>query len=191
MAHTIRIMPDSEHTRAISAAEQAHGEALEQATTYVIRTLPRMFRTLKHQLRSTEMDSPHKDLGEQQMWVLYALTRGRKLTSELAKKFNVANPTITRTVDALVERGFVERQPDADDRRKIYLQLTPAGTKAGEFAHGQFRTTLGTFLSPLDESQLYDIVMACRHISTLMPENIYEYEYENSCPVQPRPMAEG
>ncbi len=183
MAHTIRLVPESEETRAILEAERRHGEMLEEATTQVIRTLPRMFRTLKQRLRNSALETPYKDMGEQQIGVLYALTRGNLLTSELAKRFDVTNPTITRTVDGLVERGYVERQPDATDRRKIYLRLTPQGTQVGEFAHTLFRTALSNLLSSLSDDQLYDIALGCGHIGTLLPEGLYDYE--NSCPVRP------
>src|SRR5438046_543133 len=142
MAHTIKIMPESDQARAIREAERRHSEALEEATTQIIRTLPRMFRSLKHQLRNSTMETPYRDMGEQQLGVLSALTHGNLLTSELAKKFDVATPTITRTVHGLVDRGYVDRQPDAADRRKIYLRLTQAGRNIGDFANAQFRAVM-------------------------------------------------
>jgi DNA-binding MarR family transcriptional regulator len=183
MAHTIRLMPESEQTRAILEAERRHSEALEEAATQITRTLPRMFRNLKHQLRNSTIETPYKEMGEQQIGVLAALAHGNLLTSELAKKFDVATPTVTRTVDALVERGYVERQPDATDRRKIYLRLTQTGRDIGDFANAQFRAAMTGRLSRLTEGQLHDIALACRHLSTLFPEGLYEYE--DACPVRP------
>ena len=183
VAHTLKIMPESDRTKATMEAERRHSEALEEAATQIIRTLPRMFRNLKHQLRNSAFETPYKEMGEQQIGVLYALTKGKLLTSELAKKFDVTNPTITRTVDGLVERGYVERQPDATDRRKIYLSLTEAGSQIGDYAHAQFRAAMSNHLSRLTEGQLHDIALACRHLSTLFPEGLYEYE--NACPVRP------
>ncbi len=182
MAHMVRIMPESEETRATLEAERRHIEALDEATTQVLRTLPNIFRTLKHQLRNSGMETPYKDMGEQQIGVLYALTRESLLTSELARKFDVTNPTITRTVDGLVERGYVERQQDASDRRKIYLQLTPKGREVGEYAHVQFRTAMSNLLSQLNSSQLEDITLACHHLSALLPDSVYNYE--SACPVR-------
>jgi len=183
MAHTVRIVPESDRTMAILEAERRHTEALEDATTQIIRTLPRFFRHLKHQLRNGAMETPYKEMGEQQIGVLSALAKCSMLTSELSKMFDVTNPTITRTVDGLVDRGYVKRQPDANDRRKIYLQLTPAGRQIGDFAHEQFRTAMSNRLSRLTEGQLQDVALACRHLSTLFPEGLYEYE--NACPVRP------
>lgn len=39
---------------------------------------------------------------------------------------------VTRSVDRLVERGYVRRKQDAVDRRRVALTLTPAGRKAYE-----------------------------------------------------------
>jgi DNA-binding MarR family transcriptional regulator len=183
VAHTLRIMPESDQAKAILEAERRHAEALEEATTQVVRTLPRVFRSLKHQIRTTTVMTPYKDMGEQQMGILHELTQGKLLTSELAKKFDVTNPTITRTVDRLVELGYVERLPDAVDRRKTYLRLTETGREIGQIAHLQFRSAMRNHLSRLTDGQLYDIALACRHLGTLFPEGLYDYD--EACPVRP------
>jgi len=82
-----------------------------------------------------------------------------------------------------VEKGYVERQPDADDRRRIYLRLTEKGAEISEYAHTKFRSSVSSFLSPLGDDQLRDITLACTHIATLLPESMYEYE--GVCPVRP------
>ena len=188
MAHAIRIMPDSEEAAAIRQAERRHDEALAQAVTHLIGTMPRMFRNIKHGIRQAEAILELKDLGEQQVWVLYNLSRGRQLTSELARAFNVTMPTITGAVDTLVKKGYVERQPDADDRRRIYLQLTEKGAEMSDYTHAQFRSAVSRFLSPLGDDQLRDIVIACKHIAPLLPEGLYDYE--GVCPVRPPALAE-
>lgn len=183
MAHAIRIMPDSEEAAAIRAAERWHTEVLDLTVTQFIGTLPMMFRNIKQGIRRSDADHPYKDLGDQQIAVMYALSRGRQLTSELARIFNVTMPTITRAVDTLVEKGYVDRRPDADDRRRIYLELTEKGAEVSDYAHAQFRSAVSRFLSPLGDDQLRDINTACRHIATLLPES--NYEYEGVCPVRP------
>lgn len=46
---------------------------------------------------------------------------------ELADLERVSAPTMTRTVASLVEGGWVQRTPDADDRRQVNLTITPCG----------------------------------------------------------------
>jgi hypothetical protein len=49
----------------------SHSEALEQAALYMIQTLPRMFKTIKHRARVVE--AGQKELGDSQMWALRVL----------------------------------------------------------------------------------------------------------------------
>lgn len=52
--------------------------------------------------------------------------------SELADFSAVDRTTLTRTVDQLVECGFVERATPREDRRQVVLTLTEAGREIGE-----------------------------------------------------------
>src|SRR5215471_5963337 len=67
--------------------------------------------------------------------------------TDLAEAEQVAVPTISRIVAALVAQGLVERQADASDRRTIHLVATPRGMDV--LREGQRRRTahLGTMLS--------------------------------------------
>jgi DNA-binding MarR family transcriptional regulator len=158
--------------------------SIEEAVTQIIATMPRMFKTIKHQARSADTTTPAHDLGETQTWVLHALATGTQLTGELARRFNVTTPTITRMVDSMVERGYVERRPDSEDRRRIYLELTEAGTEVAHQAHEQFRASVARFLSPLSGEQLADIVQACGHLQSLLPSE--GHDYGELCPARPR-----
>ncbi len=46
---------------------------------------------------------------------------------ELAELVFKDNPTLTRIIDLLVEKGFVQRRTDLADRRKFKLELTQKG----------------------------------------------------------------
>ena len=49
--------------------------------------------------------------------------------SELARHKGVGLPTISKSVDMLVRRGWVERWVDKSDRRQTLVRLTPAGKR--------------------------------------------------------------
>ena len=56
------------------------------------------------------------------------LEQDRPLThSELADLSGVTKGTVTGLVDGLARDGYVERQPDPDDRRVVKVALTAAG----------------------------------------------------------------
>ncbi|HUZ82702.1 MAG TPA: MarR family transcriptional regulator, partial [Gaiellaceae bacterium] len=47
--------------------------------------------------------------------------------NDLAGRMGTSAPTASRAVDVLGELGLVARAPDADDRRAVRIELTPAG----------------------------------------------------------------
>lgn len=48
-------------------------------------------------------------------------------TMEIAQRMLEKTPGITRFIDRLERKGFVERQRSAEDRRRVYCSITPAG----------------------------------------------------------------
>ncbi|MBV8979302.1 MAG: MarR family transcriptional regulator [Acidimicrobiia bacterium] len=70
------------------------------------------------------------DLSLPQLRVLALVDEGGERASHLADRLAVAKPTITAVVDGLVDRGYVKRTADSDDRRATKITLTAAGRKA-------------------------------------------------------------
>ncbi|GAA3758286.1 hypothetical protein GCM10022240_08790 [Microbacterium kribbense] len=52
---------------------------------------------------------------------------GPHTLGELAEREHVTAPSMNRTVNCLEEPGFVTRTPDESDRRKVIIDITPAG----------------------------------------------------------------
>lgn len=86
----------------------------------------------------------------------YELSPGRLIRETL-----VTSGTMTNRVDRLVQRGFVERLPDPNDRRGVLVRLTPDGR---ETVDGAFEALLArerellTDLSMRDRKQLADLL---------------------------------
>ena len=65
-----------------------------------------------------------------QLAVLSTLDRGGAMSlGRLAAAERVTPPSLTRIVDALEERGLIERRADEDDRRRSSVGLTRAGNR--------------------------------------------------------------
>ena len=63
--------------------------------------------------------------------VLAHLNRTAELTiGELQHASGLKRSTLTNVLDRLEERGFVERRPNADDRRSTVVSLSRAGASA-------------------------------------------------------------
>src|SRR5919206_2078225 len=81
---------------------------------------------LARRLRQVRADG--LDLTPTQLSAMGVLARGDdQPIGALAAAEKVAAPSMTRTVNALEERGLVVRAPDPDDRRQSRVSLTPAG----------------------------------------------------------------
>jgi len=86
-----------------------------------VRTLTRLARMLERGAG---------DLSLPQFRVLALVDEGGERASQLADRLAVAKPTITAVVDGLVDRGYLKRTADCDDRRATKITLTAAGKRA-------------------------------------------------------------
>lgn len=50
-------------------------------------------------------------------------------TQQIAERLISRQPDITRLVDRMIEAGFVRRRRCEEDRRVVYVELTPAGRR--------------------------------------------------------------
>ena len=70
------------------------------------------------------------DISGAQFAVLTSLKiHGPHTLGDLAEREHVTAPSMNRTVNCLAERGLLRRDPDADDRRKVWIALTDDGTR--------------------------------------------------------------
>jgi DNA-binding MarR family transcriptional regulator len=51
-------------------------------------------------------------------------------TQQIAERLITRQPDITRLVDRLIDAGYARRRRCDEDRRVVYVELTPAGRKA-------------------------------------------------------------
>src|SRR3954467_3348089 len=86
-----------------------------------VRTLARLARMLERGAG---------DLSLPQFRVLALVDEGGERASQLADRLAVAKPTVTAVVDGLVDRRYLKRTADCDDRRATKITLTAAGRRA-------------------------------------------------------------
>jgi DNA-binding MarR family transcriptional regulator len=83
-----------------------------------------------------------KGLSLSRYWVIKNLSSDQPLTmGDLQKNLGLSSATLTGLVDGLVEAGLVYRRRDDNDRRVVFLTLTPAGVALQGEIH-QHRTEL-------------------------------------------------
>lgn len=80
--------------------------------------------------KSVEIALQGVDLSPSQYRLLMFLAEAPSAATALAARLDVTRPSLTALVDGLVARGFVERLPDPDDRRRVTHEISDAGRKA-------------------------------------------------------------
>ena len=63
------------------------------------------------------------------------------LMGDIAKKLRITLPTLTVSVDRLVEKGFLRRHRASQDKRRVEIELTERGLTAFN-AHEEFHARM-------------------------------------------------
>jgi DNA-binding MarR family transcriptional regulator len=112
-----------------------------------------IMRRLVHQhVKALSLPGPESDMTRTQLSALFQIGRsGTTAMGSLAEELDIAPGSLTGIVDRLIEKGFVRRDRDTGDRRKVVVALTPQGVEAfAQFqeAEGRFTEKMFSLLSP-------------------------------------------
>jgi DNA-binding MarR family transcriptional regulator len=106
---------------------------------------------------------------EPTQWATLRLLKpGARTMSELARHKAVSLPTMSRSVDMLVRRGWVERYVDEDDRRQTLVRLTVDGRRILAACRHRFEDLLGEKLAALDDDRRAALVTGLRAVGDLL-----------------------
>jgi DNA-binding MarR family transcriptional regulator len=90
--------------------------------------------------------------------LLRASSPQKVATLELAERLVSRAPDITRLLDKLRDRGLVERERPADNRRLVKVGITPAGIKLLDELNAQVRDCHQRQLGHLTQGQMRTLV---------------------------------
>jgi DNA-binding MarR family transcriptional regulator len=127
-----------------------------EATKELLAILPLLNRIVASEVRR----EAGEDTTMPQFRVLAHLAAGPLTLSALAKKRRVSPQSMSELVQVLVERGWIARAPDPNDRRQSLLQLTDSGRLHYERADEQTLKRLAPLLAQLSQEELAAVRMA-------------------------------
>lgn len=105
-----------------------HSAKREDMVEDILTLADRLFRQL---LPTVPKDLLTLDVTMPQLKIMLILfVHGPLRMSAIASELDVTMPTSTSLIDRLVEKGFVLRENQAEDRRVVLCRLTEAGQKA-------------------------------------------------------------
>lgn len=105
-----------------TAQQQAPFEGWRQTETL---TLLREMVSVAAQVRPTV--AARARLSTNELWALEHLFAEPLGTGEIGRRLQVTSAATTQIVDRLAQRGHVEREPHATDRRRTVVRLTDSG----------------------------------------------------------------
>jgi DNA-binding MarR family transcriptional regulator len=111
----------------------------------LLKIVPQVMRTIAAELRAAgELPAPAH------FGLLSLLSIQPRSLTELAAHQGVSLPTMSNSVTALVERGWVRRTAPGSDRRVVVVELTPLGRGALDRVGRLAEMHLAELLTPLD-----------------------------------------
>lgn len=111
-----------------------------------------------------------------QIRALHMAAQRAPTLSEVAEALKVTRPTATRLVDGLEERGWIRRQPDPHDRRKVRLYATESGQQVVQAVQEVVHRYIAARLEGLSEEDLRALYQGLRAVYRLFQERPHSAE---------------
>jgi len=87
-------------------------------------------RAYREAVRTAFAEAGFDDVPRNGAYVLARVYEGNSALGDLARGLGISKQAVSQLIDTMVMRGYVERTPAADDRRRMVLTLTPRGAAA-------------------------------------------------------------
>lgn len=115
----------------------------------VLETVMAIARTMESKTRqvSTSVVPAH-------FFILQTLAIQPHSQRELAERLLVSPPTMSATIDVLEKRGWVTRQRSQQDRRILFIAITPQGQLSLQEIHAHAISQLSEILTVLSKEEV-------------------------------------
>ena len=128
---------------------------------------------LRRILRVTELNArelaAHSDFTTSQLLVLQHIAReGKALPSAIARAVRLKQATVTVLLQKLESAGFVTRRRDTEDRRRIWIELSDAGSAALRKSPDLLQNRFERSFDRLDDWEQAMIVAALERVAHIL-----------------------
>lgn len=97
--------------------------------------------------------------------LMFIYENSDKTMSELSSMVGLDKSSFTRSVDSLVNRGFITKKDNHLDKRKIYLSLTDTGLAAAKGIKDEYDNYLESLLSGFSKEEKADFLFSLNTVS--------------------------
>jgi len=118
----------------------------------------KMCRNMDKRFVNTILKDISKDLAKHHFMIMKMLQKKDKFyVTEIAKYLGITKSQMTASVDKLLSLGYVERQADKNDRRKIFISLTKDGASITKKICGQIKIVFNEDIKLLSKKELDEL----------------------------------
>ena len=170
-----RVAPD---THPLELQRLAFQEATHDACNPLnVQSLIWIFRAFNAAMNGQSEELRPMGLSPSAWNVLMALHNTEDRTLEpcqLAQRLLISRPSVTGLLDTLQTKGLIQRQPHADDRRRVLVRLTDAGLKQLESHFDTHYAEMNALFSDLDDDEKATLVSLLRRVRGAQPPDFDE-----------------
>ncbi len=120
-----------------------------------------MCRNMDKKFVSDILKDVSNDLAKHHFMILKMLKEDgdnkKIIVREIVEKLGITKSQMTASIDKLIKLGFVEREADLNDRRKIYISITKSGIEITETLSKKVKKHLRKSINLLNENELDEL----------------------------------
>ncbi len=146
-------------------------DTLDTCARELLEVMPLVMQDLRRTMRSHA--APDLRVPELRSLAFLRHNPGSNLT-DLAEHIGVSLPSMSKLVDTLAYRGFVDRQPDPGDRRRVRLHLTQEGLSVLSKTREAVKAAFAAKLAHLDASGIEIVTTGLRFLRQLFDGGVVE-----------------
>jgi DNA-binding MarR family transcriptional regulator len=100
------------------------------------------------------------------------IAAGSCTLTDLARHQSVSLPTVSKSIDALVRRGWIDRCVDPGDRRQTLVCLTPEGERVMADVKRRAEEYVASRLASLSDAERAQLVAATELLIRVVPSSL-------------------
>ncbi|GEO66462.1 MarR family winged helix-turn-helix transcriptional regulator [Levilactobacillus spicheri] len=105
-------------------------------------------------------------LSFEQYLILREIARHDQVTlMDIASQRQVTRSAVSRQIKVLLRQGYLRQQPDENDRRRLYLIATPAGTEAERVIRQRISRRFQGWVDVYGETRAHELLNFIRDFS--------------------------
>ena len=139
--------------------------SISPLNTFAINLQQQIYRLVREYELCDQMCMGQYRVTASQGYTILTLPESESMTmNALSEAMGLANSTMTRMVDQLVDKGFVRRTTDDEDRRVVCVSLTAQGQETRRNLEQAQQYFFGLVLTEISQDERHDILQVLERI---------------------------